>query len=269
MKKEVSVKAKAEVAEIDFDMSMLSDMPTAGAEDYKIPALILIQPTSKVPGNAGEIVDGGSGIVLTSVNKKLEFVPLWFWKTWKRTLYFGKDERRNLPSVQYGPENAHWRHEKRVAVDGGEELREECMNWFLMLTKDLSGGMPLLYSMRFKGWAQPEARKLATFYTNSIGFKQLPFSYVYSMTPTMQTNDKGKFYVPVINNEVTGPNEYKRIEGADLQVVANWVKIIQANKAAMTGQAESKLDAEASTEYSAPKTDRRPSTGSEEFSNQF
>lgn len=227
--------------EVDFDLSLLAELPTAEASDYKIPALVLIQPTSKVAGNAGEIIDGGSGMVLTTANKKLEFVPLWHWKTWKKTFVSDKGDRKSLGSVQATAVNAHFRQEREVPVDGGIERREECTNVFLMLTKDLASPMPMLYVMRFKGMAQPEAKKILTFSTNAINFKQLPFAYVYSATPHLITNDKGKYYVPTIQNETDG-DKFKQISGQDLQIVADWVKIIAKNKNAMTGQVEAKLD---------------------------
>lgn len=250
--KQVVIKEAAEIVAVDFDMDLLGELPKADANDYKIPALVLIQPTSKVAGNAGEIVDGGSGMVLTTVNKKLEFIPLWSWKTWKKTFVSDKGDRKSLGSEQFSPQNAHYRTDREVQVEGGIERREECTNIFLMLAKDLGGTMPMLYVMRFKGMAQPEAKKLLTFSTNAINFKQLPFSYVYSLTPHLITNDKGKFYVPVIQNEVDG-QEFKQIKGKDLQVVADWVKVIIKNKNAMTGQMEAKLDEVEDTGFSSTK----------------
>lgn len=244
--------------EVDFDLSLLAELPTAEASDYKIPALVLVQPTSKVAGNAGEIIDGGSGMVLTSANKKLEFVPLWHWKTWKKTFISEKGDRKSLGSVPATAANAHFRQEREVPVEGGIERREECTNVFMMLTKDLSSAMPMLYVMRFKGMAQPEAKKLLTFSTNAINFKQLPFSYVYSITPHLITNDKGKFYVPTIQNEVDGGN-FKQITGADLQIVADWVKVIAKNKNAMTGQVEAKLDEAEDSSYQSDGSSERGS----------
>lgn len=255
--KNLSIKDTNEIVAVDFDMDLLGELPKADANDYKIPALVLIQPTSKVQGNAGEIIDGGSGMVLTSVNKKMEFVPLWSWKTWKKTFVSDKGDRKSLPAEQFSSSNAHYRAEREVPVEGGIERREECTNIFLMLTKDLGGTMPMLYVMRFKGMAQPEAKKLLTFSTNAINFKQLPFSYVYSITPHLVTNDKGKFYVPVVQNEIDGSN-FKQISGKDLQIVADWVKVIIRNKNAMTGQVEAKLDEVEDGGFSSVKTGDGP-----------
>lgn len=265
MKKELVKKETNEVVAVDFDMSLLGDLPSAEASDYKIPALLLVQPTSKVAGNAGEIIDGGSGQVLTTVNKKLEFVPLWFWKTWKRTLITPKNERKNLPSEQVTASNMHYRQEREVVVEGGIEKREECTNVFMMLPKDLGSPMPTLYVFRFKGMAQPEAKKLLTFWTNAKNYKQIPFSYVFSMTPSLITNEKGKFYIPTISNEVEG-DAYKKISGPALQIVADWVSIIAKNVTAMTGQVEKKLDDAEGSEYTPSGTEK---VSVEEFSNQF
>lgn len=232
MAKEIVNKAKAEIDLVSEYQDMCQDLPSADASDYRIPNLVIVQPTSKLAANAGEIVDLNTKQVVAQTGKPLNFVPLWFFKSWE---IFHEDKQNNREyqgKEIFGPKNALWKWEEPMA-DGGKIRRYLNTNVFMILEKDLEAPMPQLYLFRFKGKSTNEGKKLLTFWTNAKNYKQIPFSYVFSVTPSLVTDQKGKYFVATLANVMDG-DKYRTISGEALKVAAGWVKMIQTNLAAMT-----------------------------------
>lgn len=245
MSKQIQKKEETAIAEY---AGMLDDLPTADASDYRIPNLVIVQPTSKLAANPGEVVDLNTKQVVGVSGKPLNFVPLWFFKTWE---IFHEDKQNNREyqgKELFSPKNAMWRWEEETA--NGKIRRYLNTNVFMILEKDLDSPMPQLYMFRFRGKSTNEGKKLLTFWTNAKNYKQIPFSYVFSITPTMVTDQKGKYFVATLANAMEG-DKYKTISGEALKIAAGWVEMIKANLGAMTS-AQLAVDEEAEDVAAAP-----------------
>lgn len=232
MSTEIVNKQTGEVMDVNqAAMGVLDDLPSADASDYRIPNLVILQPTSKLAGNAGEVVDLNTKQVVSAGGKPLNFVPLWFFKTWE---IFHEDkagnreyQRKELVTAK----NAMWKWEEQ---QGDIKIKRHLnTNLFLILEKDLDSAMPQLYMFKFRGKSSVEGKKLLTFWTNAKNYKQIPFSYVFAITPTLITDQKGKYYIASLGNVVDG-DKYRQIEGKKLEVALGWVEMIKTNLAAMT-----------------------------------
>lgn len=228
MSKELVNKQTGEVID---PRTMLDDLPSADASDYRIPNLCIVQPTSKLTANAGEVVDLNTKQVVGLGGKPLNFVPLWFFKTWE---IFHEDKggnREYIGKELFSAKNAMWKWEDQ---QGDIKIKRHLnTNVFMILEKDLDSPMPQLYLFKFRGKSAVEGKKLLTFWTNAKNYKQIPFSYVFSITPTMVTDQKGKYFVASLAN-VLDDGKYRQIEGGRLAVAAGWVEMIKTNLAAMT-----------------------------------
>lgn len=229
MSKEIK---KKETAELELSDAMLADLPSADASDYRIPNLCMVQPTSKLVANPGEIVDLNTKQVVCQAGKALNFVPLWFFKSWE---IFHEDKQNNREyrgKELFSPKNALWKWEEPMA-DGGKIRRYLNTNVFMILEKDLVSPMPQLYMFRFRGKSTNEGKKLLTFWTNAKNYKMVPFSYVFSITPSMITDQKGKYFVANLANVMDG-DKYRQISGEALKVAYGWVEMIRNNLSSMT-----------------------------------
>jgi len=220
-----------ESAELEVTAEMLNDLPSADSTDYRIPNLVIVQPTSKLAANPGEVVDLNTKQVMGVGGKPLNFVPLWFWKSWE---IFHEDKQNNREykgKEIFGPSNALWKWEEEIPT--GKIRRYLNTNVFMILEKDLESLMPQLYMFRFRGKSTNEGKKLLTFWTNAKNYKQIPYSYVFSITPTMVTDQKGKYFVSTLAN-VMDADKYRQISGKALKVAHGWVGMIKTNLGAMT-----------------------------------
>lgn len=250
MSKEVVNKQTGEIMDVNaYAAGMLDDLPSADASDYRIPNLVIVQPTSKLTANAGEIVDLNTKKVIAQTGKPINFVPLWFYKTWE---IFHVDKQNNREFQQkelFSPRNAMWKWEEQTP--DYTIKRHLNTNVFMILESDLGSAMPQLYMFRFRGKSTNEGKKLLTFWTNAKNYKQIPFSYVFSITPTLVTDQKGKYYVATLANVMDG-DKYKTISGNALAVAAGWVDMIKTNLAALTSQVEAEAEVEGDEVPSAP-----------------
>jgi len=232
MSKQIQKKETTALVTNEEYAGMLADLPSADASDYRIPNLVVVQPTSKLAANPGEVVDLNTKQVVGTAGKPLNFVPLWFWKSWE---IFSEDKQNNreyMGKEIFSPKNAMWKWEE-LHADGSRTRRYLNTNVFMILEKDLDSPMPQLYMFRFRGKSTNEGKKLLTFWTNAKNYKQIPFSYLFSITPTMVTDQKGKYFVSTLANVMEG-DKYKTISGEALKIAAGWVDMIAKNLAQMT-----------------------------------
>jgi len=254
MSKQIAKKEKAEIAELEVSQEFFDDLPSADSSDYKTPNIVIVQPTSKLAANAGEMVDLNTKQVLAKNGGSLNFVPLWFFKSWE---IFTEDKQGNREYVGkevFGPRNAMWKWEEETAT--GKIRRYLNTNVYMVLEKDLESPMPQLYMFRFRGKSTNEGKKLLTFWTNAKNYKQLPFSYVFAITPQMVTDQKGKYFIATLANVMDG-EKYRQITGDALKVAHGWVTMIKTNLAAMTSASLTVEDTDdGETVVAAPMPDK-------------
>lgn len=232
MNKELVNKETGEIMDVNaYAAGLLDELPSADATDYRIPNLVIVQPTSKLAANAGEVVDLNTKKVIAASGKSINFVPLWFYKTWE-IFHVDKQNNREFQGKEiFTPRNAMWKWEEQ---QGDITIKRHLnTNVFMILEQDLLSPMPQLYMFRFRGKSTAEGKKLLTFWTNAKNYKQIPFSYVFTITPTMVTDQKGKYYVATLANAMEG-DKYKTIGGDALKVAAGWVDMIKTNIAQLT-----------------------------------
>jgi hypothetical protein len=170
-------------------------------------------------------------MVIGVANKPFDFVPVWFYKSWESYLITPQNERIYKGKEPFSPKNAARKWEE--PVEGGILKHILNLNVFMILEKDLSSPMPQLYLFRFRGKSTNEGKKLITFWTNAKNYGQEPYSYVFSITPTLVTDQKGKYYIANLSNAMTD-GKYRQISGEPLNTVKGWIEMIKRNIDAMT-----------------------------------
>lgn len=163
------------------------------SEDLQIPTLQLVQKMSKAvdagTAKAGDIFDSSEGTVVADEKTKLEFIPLRMVKSWQIFEVTGPTTKKYIETVQYAPDNAHWRYED------GSIRRSLVMTWFCLLAKDLESGGALPYRISFKGMSMKTGKKLATLVAKA-GMAKLPaYGRSYFLSSVKETNDKGTYHV--------------------------------------------------------------------------
>jgi hypothetical protein len=156
-----------------------------------------------------------------------------------------------------------WRWEEETP--SGKIRRYLNTNVFMILEKDLTSPMPQLYMFRFRGKSTNEGKKLLTFWTNAKNYKQIPFSYVFSITPVMVTDQKGKYFVAALANVMDG-DKYRTISGESLKIAAGWVEMISKNLAQMTSAQLTVDDVEVDAEVSSAPIPSSPQAGQQTLS---
>jgi hypothetical protein len=231
--------ALAMLPEDDF-----SAMPTAEANDYKIPVLTVIQPTSTLEGTPGDVLDSNTKQKLFGVGDTVNFVPLWFYKDFAVYEWAngqrGKYKRREARSATNIRFEAY---DSRIQKDpdGSEVVYMARTCFFVLLEKDLDQPMPQIYLLRYKGAMLGEGKNAIMCWDRAIKTKIRPYSMVMSVTPKMNKNDKGKFIVLHTAN-VVEKNQAKQIAGDQLVNAYNWHKLIQMNQESMATKAGEDLD---------------------------
>lgn len=237
-KKEIAIKEETALALPQMDDAILAQLPQAEASDFKIPNLTLVQPTSKIEGNAGDIIDSSTKLKVCSINEKLVFVPLFFFKDF--AIYEDTPERKYLRSEPKTVANSHYatkdgRKGSEKNQDGKDVKvdRIERLNLYVILEKDLSEAIPQIYQYRFKGSSAAEAKKLLNFWTMAAHQRQYPYSFLWSVRPKLVTDQKGKYVVSEVAPEIEG-DKRRQVNLEQFKVVDQWVKIILSNKDAIT-----------------------------------
>lgn len=245
--KEVVVKAQQSIANTDFEMDadLAGLMPRAEARDFVIPRLTLIQPTSKIPGNPGDLQDSETKQAVASVGSEFHFVPIFFMKdiaiTDKET---GKWKRNEVKDSG----NAHLTtFENRVGSDSDGKMveRKERLNLFVVKATDLEKQFPPLFRLILKPSSMKEAKKFITAWDLDLQCRQIPFAKIWCIKTKVEVNDQGKFAVCEFIKVMDGNNQ-KKITVEQLSPIKSWVKLLAANKEqAVAGTDEEETEAPA------------------------
>lgn len=256
--KELTVKESAPVAELDLDQSFFDSLPDVAPEDFKLPAIQIVQPTSNLPGNPGDLIDSNSKMALTTKNEPLALVPLWFFKSYQAFLHTPDGKRKWLRTENESPSNAHYRTEREVSLgDGSKEVRQEVTNIFCLLEKDLDSDMPSIYIFRFKGKSAPEGKKILSWWQQCKGARVIPFSFVFTATPELIADEKGKYVVVKVANKVEN-GARMQISGEKLRVAHDAVKMIISQQSVMTAKAVAQTDDEETIDVTAKPKNYAP-----------
>lgn len=220
------------------DKSLLDDLSSAEAGDFEFARLTVVQPTSKVPGKPGDIIDSNTNTKVVGVGEKLSFIPLWFFKSFSVSQQKPRKWIRNETKT---PENA-----TRSLFDNREDTEEnvavrwdERINLYVILAKDLDEALPTVYRILVKPSSFKEVKKLLMDWEIKKKTGQYPFVYQWAFTPTEASNDQGKFIVLQTTKEVDGDKQ-KQLTSEQFAGVQYWVKTLVQNRDAIM-KVESKL----------------------------
>lgn len=229
----------------EVDQSLLNDLSSAEATDFEFARLTVIQPTSKIKGTFGDIIESNSNEAICKMGQKLSFVPLWFFKSY--AVYETKP-RKWLRNETKAASNAHRSlFDNRETTENNKPVKwEERINLYLILGKDLNEMIPTVYRLLVKPSSFKEVKKLLMDWEIKKKCGQYPFTYMWAMTPVEAQNDQGKF--------ATLQTTMEKVEGKQAQITSDqfkgvqyWVKTLVANRDQIM-KVESKLSETDDTE---------------------
>lgn len=227
--KELSTVESKVPANFDEHEDIFEFLPRAETTDFDIPRLTLIQPTSKIEGSPGDVIDSVNGTKICGLNQKLVFAPVWFLKDFAVTEVDSKKFRRNEPKSM---NNAHFAaFNNRIATDsdGVSVERKERLNIFLIQDSSLIEELPRVYRMILKPSSFKEAKKFLSEWDIQIRTRQNPTQFLWSVTPKQITNEKGKFVILEFAKEVKDGKQL-RVSAEQGQKINFWVKTLMKNQ---------------------------------------
>lgn len=246
--KEVAVKETQAVAlsAMQSEMADAFDYSTVEASDLKIPKMLLMQAMSKYVNEdsvckAGDLVNSVNAEVYGSVREKdfkpVKIVPIHMTKQWviQEVLEGGKLEFKEILPVTPTNTDWAWTYEE----NGRNFKRTKCLNFWVMLEKDLGNPMALPHVLTFRSTSFKEGGVIANHFALCSAAKQakqfrVPMDRFFEIGGKIEKNDKGTFY------KLSAKELGQTTEEMQLQCF-NWYKQIQA--AAKRGQSfDSKVD---------------------------
>jgi len=185
-----------EIAEVGMDAFGSGGLSSS---DVIIPKIMTMQGLSKLvmDGEAkfGDFVDSMTNEVLGGPKEPLEFIPFAMKKIWVISKKNGNDfEYDRIEDVTPANEGRPWTE----IVDGQEYKNDKVMNFYVLLTKDMS--MP--YVLPFKGTSMKAGRALATqMYMKNKAAGKHPAAKAMTLESVKNSNDKGTY--AVLNTKVS------------------------------------------------------------------
>lgn len=233
--KEVTVKEAAPPAVFTMDAELEALLPRAESSDFDIPRLTLVQPTSKIDGSPGDVIDSTTNSKVIGLNQKLVFIPIWFFKDFTISEVESKKWRRNEPKTG---DNAHYSlfdNRQGTDADGVLVERKERLNLFVVQESSLGDELPRVYRMVIKPSSFKEAKKFLSEWDIQIRSRLIPFSFIWSVTPKQITNDKGKFCIYEFAKEMKDGKQ-RQVTAEQFESVRFWVKTLAQNKESVMKQ---------------------------------
>jgi hypothetical protein len=256
--KEVAVqKPNAPMIYGEMDSSLLDMLPQAESNDIEIPRLTMVQPTSKLEGNPGDVIDSTTNTKVISAGEKLKFVAIWFFKDYAisevddkgREKKWLRNEPKSDANAMYSLMDNRFGEENGVSV-----TRKERLNLFVVRESDLAGDdLPRVYRIVLKPSSFKEAKKFLTEWDIQRRSRLVPFSYFWSVTPKVISNDKGKFAIYEFAKEMQDGKQ-RQVTQEQFQAVQFWVKTLSQNK-------ETVMRQEVREEIETPVEDAQFETG--------
>lgn len=236
-KQEKAVAIKPEVLPavvFQMDEELQALLPRAEQSDIEIPRLTVIQPTStQLEGNPGDLIDSNTKEKVVTKDQKLAFVPVWFFKDYAISEVDDKGRAakwlRNEPKTA---ENAAYSlFDNKYGEEDGKKIgRFERLNLFVMREDQMGGDdLPRVYRIVLKPSSFKEAKKLLTEWDIQIRSRLIPFTYMWSLTTKMISNEKGKFAIFEFAKEMSNGRQRQVTEDQFAQVQF-WVKTLASNK---------------------------------------
>lgn len=193
---------------------------TIDPKDILIPKILLMQGSSDWVLNdkakLGEMRDSVSEKSIGGFEAGINFVPLFHYKTMK--IYNAMTSRPVLErEANWGPEVSSLPWEE---VKGGIKYKNiACLNFYVMLEKDLSEPGATPYLLTFKSSSYKNGRKLINHFLKMDSAGHSPIALTFKLTSNKEKNDDGTF--AVLNVEEVG-----RTSADNAQVLLRWADVV-------------------------------------------
>jgi hypothetical protein len=241
--KAVAVKEERAAALSADQAAMLAefDYTEVEARDLKIPKLLLMQAMSELVREsedvkAGDFVDSISHEKLGCVREKnyspIKAIPIHMFKNWviqERIPVPGQNDKLEYKeTVPVTPMNTDWEWE--FEQDGRKYKRTKCLNFYLLLEKDLGNPLALPHVLTFRSTSFKEGGVLANHFATCAAAKKakvfrIPMDRFFEIGGKSKENDRGVFFVLNVK-EVGEPTQE-----AKEQAFAWYKNILAAQKA--------------------------------------
>jgi hypothetical protein len=211
--------------------ALMDMMPKAEAKDLSIPTVLTVQNVSGfIEGEvkAGDIINKDTCAVLGGNGKKLNFIPLTFFKSWQHFSRLNGSQKW-IKEELYTGQNYPWTEK---LPDGTELVHDETYSFYVLLENDLNNSMALPYLLKLKRTSAGEAKKLVTAIERAKSAGIEPWSLIFSIDTSKEKGEKGPYYVTTTNPVVEGTST-KRIIGDKLNLAREWAGTIIKNQKAL------------------------------------
>lgn len=193
---------------------------TIDPKDILIPKILLMQGISDWVTNnkakMGDMMDSVTEKSIGGFDTGINFVPLYHYKTMK--IYNASSSRPVLErEANWGPEVANLQWEE---IRGGVKYKNvACLNFYVMLEKDLEEPGATPYLLTFKSSSYKNGRKLINHFLKMDSAGHSPIALTFKLTSNKEKNDDGTF--AVLNVE-----EVSRTSAENAQVLLRWSDVV-------------------------------------------
>lgn len=243
MNKQVAVKAKNELSTEMASMMADMDYNQVEARDLKIPKLLLMQQMSKFVAEddmckAGDLVNSVTGDVYGSIREKdykgVKVIPIQMFKHWVIHEVHPDGKMEYVETTPVTPQNTDW--EWNEVVEGKKLKRTKCLNFFVLLEKDLGNPLALPHVVTFRSTGYKNGLLLANHFAQCMKAKEanifrIPMDRVFEIGGGIEKNEKGTFYKLDVK-------EVSHSSDAAINQAYNWYKTIKGS----TSKYESAVD---------------------------
>ncbi len=165
-------------------------------KDIILPKILLMQGLSKFVADEkalmGEFRGSLDANLLGDKATPLEVIPFHVTKTW---IIFENDEYSK--QVPWSPENSDWEWTGEAKVDNRvvKIRRDQSLNVYVLLPKEVTEGLYLPYVVSFRRTSYTAGKKLVTAKEKLKRFGRPLASKAFLLSAKKEENDKGSFYV--------------------------------------------------------------------------
>lgn len=200
MSKEVAKKETAGALAIpDAFKKKGTDTSMIDKSDIMIPRLLVMQGLSEFVADEkaqmGDIVNSVSVEVLGGKSKGVRFIPLSHFKT---VAYYRVEKEGEAPvydRTEAWSAQKHTNLEWEQVIDGKKYIVNQCLNFYVMLEKDMDDPSAFPYLLTFRRTSYKNGKKLINHFMQMDMMGVEPWFGVLELTSQKQSNDSGTFYV--------------------------------------------------------------------------
>lgn len=166
------------------------------SSDVLIPKLLLMQGLSELvaqeKAKAGDIVNSVTGIVVGGKTTPVEMIPITTWRTLITMEEInGKMEYKTQEPLTAANEILPWEE----VVNGVKVRRVKSLNFYVLLTSELTVPGALPYLLSFRSTSYTTGRKLINHFIQADRMKIPPAKAAFNLLCHQEKNDKGPYYV--------------------------------------------------------------------------